>query len=76
MLAAWPRVLWDGLVDEPRSDANRDLGLLFIAICNTLVYGAIIYVVLTAVSVIKPKTVVIEPPPTPQQFPADEVSSD
>ena len=68
MLAAWPRAIWDVLVAEPRSEANRDLGLLFIAICDTLVYGAIMYVILTAVSVIRPKDVVSEPPPTPDQF--------
>jgi hypothetical protein len=76
MLAAWPRVIWDVLVDQPRSEANVASGLLFIAICDTLVYGAIMYVILTAVSVIKPKTVVIEPPPSPHQIHPGPPNSD
>jgi hypothetical protein len=76
LLVAWPRVLWDGLVDQPRSDANRAMGVLFIAICDTLVYGTITYAILTAVSVVRPKTVALEPPPTPQEFPSGPVNSD
>jgi hypothetical protein len=68
MLVAWPRVLWDLVADQPRSDANVATGLLFIAICDTVVYGAITYVILTAVSVVRPKTAALEPPPTPQEI--------
>lgn len=76
MLVAWPRVLWDLLADQPRSDANLATGLLFIAICDTVVYGAITYVILTAVSVVTPKTVALEPPPTPQEIHPGPLNSD
>jgi hypothetical protein len=76
MLVAWPRVLWDLLVDQPRAEANRATGLLFIAICDTVVYGAITYVILTAVSVVRPKTVALEAPPTPQEFHSGPLNSD
>jgi len=76
MLVAWPRVLWDLLVDQPRSGANVAKGLLFIAICDTVVYGTITYVILTAVSVVRPKAVALEPPPTPQEFHSATLNSD
>jgi len=76
MLVAWPRMLWDLLAGQPRSDANLATGLLFIAICDTVVYGAITYVILTAVSVVRPKTVALEPPPTPQEIHPDPLNSD
>ena len=64
---AWPRVLWDALVDQPRSDANLASGLLFIAVCDTAVYGALSYIILLTTSVLTPKPVVLESPPTPAQ---------
>lgn len=73
---AWPRVLWDFLVDQPRSDANRNAGLLFITICNTAVYGAISYVALLAISRLKRKPMVLEPPPMPEQFDSHPTTSD
>jgi hypothetical protein len=68
MPVAWPRVLWDLLVDQPRSDANRAAGLLFITVCDTAVYGAISYVALLAISKLTRKPAVLEPPPKPEQF--------
>ena len=76
MLVAWPRLLWDLLVDQSRSGANVAKGLLFIAICDTVVYGTITYLILTAVSVVRPKMVALEPPPTPQEFRSGPVNSD
>jgi hypothetical protein len=76
MLVAWPRLLWDLLVDQPRSEAHRPYGLLFIVACDTVVYGAITYVILTAVSVVKPKVVVLESPPTPEEFHSEPTNSD
>lgn len=76
MLVAWPRVLWDLLVEDSRSEANRSTGLLFITICDTIVYGAITYVILTAVSAVRPKTVALGPPPTPQEIHPGPLNSD
>jgi len=76
MLLAWPRVLWDLLVEDSRSEANRSTGLLFITICDTIVYGAITYVILTTVSAVRPKTVALGPPPTPQEIHPGPLNSD
>ena len=76
LLVTWPKVVWDVLVDQPRSGANVAGGLLVMGICDTAVYGAITYVILTAVSVVRPNTAALEPPPTPQEFHPGPPNSD
>lgn len=72
----WPKVVWDVLIDQPRSGANVAGGLLVMGICDTAVYGAITYLILTAVSVVRPTTATLDPPPTPEEFHPGPPNSD
>jgi hypothetical protein len=66
----WPRPLWVLLLGrQPRSE---DLvgGLIFLAACNILLYGTVVYVALTMRSVVRSRRADYEPPPPPERFPS------
>jgi hypothetical protein len=69
----WPRPLWILLLGrEPRSEEIVG-GLIFFAVCNTLLYGAFVYVALTMRLLVRRGRAAYEPPPAPERFPsADE----
>ena len=65
---AWPTLLWDFFINEPREDVNFAAGLLFMTICNVALYGTITYVVVLTFSMLRREPVVFEPPPAPEHF--------
>lgn len=70
----WPRRLWIFLLGRHPSDYDVVGGLVFMALSNIALYGAAAYAVLLAVSVIRRKRVVLNPPPTPEHFNSDAVT--
>src|SRR6266516_921768 len=65
----WPRWLWI-LLGVQFSDDSMVSGLTFFAACDTLLYAAVAYAVLSALSTINPRRAAPDPPPppTPGQF--------
>jgi hypothetical protein len=47
MTFLWPRPLWVLLMGEPRSDSDIIVGVVFLAVCNTVAYGTAVYVTLS-----------------------------
>ncbi len=43
-------------------------GIIFLAVCNIVFYGVIVYVALLMLSVIRRRRVDYEPPPQPERF--------
>jgi len=73
-LFMWPRPLWIFLIQQQPSDENLVVGIVFLAICNIALYGTIIYTVLLALSLVRRKQAIPEPPPTPEPFHPDPLS--
>jgi hypothetical protein len=65
MTFGWPRPLWVLLMGEPHSDSDVLGGIFFLAICNTIAYGAAVYVALSMFSLVR-KTRASHQPPPPQ----------
>jgi hypothetical protein len=53
MTFGWPRPLWVLLMGEPRSDSALLGGIFFLAVCNTIAYGAAVYVALSMFSLVR-----------------------
>ena len=64
----WPRPIWIFLIGRQPSDADLLTGLLFMALCNIGLYGAVSYVALTMLPLLKRKHVDYEAPPPPEQM--------
>jgi hypothetical protein len=64
----WPRPLWILLIGHQPSEADLISGIVFVALCNVLLYGSIVYLALSVVSQTKKKPVAGEPPPPPNLF--------
>ena len=61
----WPRPLWILLIRRQPSDGDLIAGLIFVAICNIVLYGTLIYAALLIISASRSKRVDREPPPPP-----------
>lgn len=64
----WPRPLWIFLMGRQPSEADLVHGLIFMAACNIVLYGSLVYAVLLILSVLKAKQVDYESPPPPERF--------
>lgn len=62
----WPRPLWIFLMGRQPSEADLTTGLIFMALCNVLLYGMITYSILLAVSAARRSATVYDPPPPPE----------
>jgi hypothetical protein len=67
MLFGWPRPIWIFLLGRQPEESDILTGLLFLAICNIMLYGALSYTALSMVSLFRKKQVDFEPPPPPEQ---------
>jgi hypothetical protein len=65
----WPRPLWVFLMGRQPTEADVLSGLLFIAACNILLYGTIVYVALLMLALFSSKRVDYQSPPPPEPFP-------
>lgn len=63
----WPRPIWIFLMGRQPTEADILGGIIFMALCNIALYGAISYASLTMLAVLRRKRVEYEPPPPPQQ---------
>jgi hypothetical protein len=64
----WPRPLWIFLMGRQPTENDIIGGIIFLAVCNTLLYGVIVYVALLMFSVARRKRVGYESPPPPEHF--------
>jgi hypothetical protein len=64
----WPRPLWIFLMGRQPSEADLLSGLIFVALCNVLLYGAITYSILLAISAARHRPTVYDPPPPPEHL--------
>jgi hypothetical protein len=65
----WPRTLWIYLMGRQPSESDLVGGIIFIAVCDTLLYGLIVYASLLVISVSTSKPIVSESmPPPPHDF--------
>src|SRR5688500_9426093 len=62
----WPRPLWILLMGRQPSEADLPFGIAFLAACNVLLYGSVVYVSLSVLSRIKRRPDHGEPPPLPE----------
>src|SRR6266446_6868956 len=61
----WPRPLWIFLMGRQPSEGDIIFGLVFVALCNIALYGALIYVALSAVQLLRHKAAEPGMPPPP-----------
>ena len=61
----WPKPLWSFITGLQPSDETFVFGLTFIAVCNIVLYGFLIYAVLTALQLIRHKPAIQASPPSP-----------
>lgn len=64
----WPRPLWILLMGRQPSEADLLSGIAFMAACNVLLYGSLVYVSLFVLSLIRRQPTEAEPPPLPARF--------
>jgi hypothetical protein len=66
----WPRPLWIYLMGHQPSEDDLIFGIVFIALCNIALYGALSYMALTALHLLRHKPVepTLPPPPSERQF--------
>jgi hypothetical protein len=64
----WPRPLWIFLMGRQPSEADIIPGLLFMAACNIVLYGSLVYAALLMLHVLRGKRVDYDSPPPPEQF--------
>ncbi|MDQ3919205.1 MAG: hypothetical protein M3348_12085 [Acidobacteriota bacterium] len=64
----WPRPLWIFIMGRQPTEADVMGGIIFLAVCNIVFYGVIVYVALLMLSVIRRRRVDYEPPPQPERF--------
>jgi hypothetical protein len=67
MAFGWPRPIWIFLMGRQPAESDVIPGLLFLTLCNILLYGTLIYVLLSIFGLLKRKPVDYEPPPPPEQ---------
>jgi hypothetical protein len=68
----WPRPLWIFLMGRQPEENDLINGIIFLALCNIVLYGAITYAVLLALSAVRHKRTVLEPPPPPEHSPTEQ----
>lgn len=65
----WPRTLWIYIMGRQPSESDLVGGIIFIAVCDTLLYGLIVYVSLLLISISTRKPIASESmPPPPHDF--------
>lgn len=65
----WPRTLWIHITGRQPSESDLVGGIIFIAVCDTLLYGLIVYVSLMLISISTRKPIASESmPPPPHDF--------
>ena len=61
----WPLSLWLFVMQhQPTTERGIIVAFVFMAVCNTVLYGTMVYAVLLAVSLVRQKPAALEPPPT------------
>ena len=63
----WPRPIWIFLMGRQPTEADIIGGIIFLALCNIALYGALSYAALTLLSLLRRKEVEFEPPPPPER---------
>ena len=63
----WPRRLWIFLMGRQPTEADILGGIIFLALCNIALYGAISYAALTMLPLFRRRRVEYSPPPPPGQ---------
>ena len=64
----WPRPLWVLAMGREPTEADLWHGVIFIAVCNTLLYGVVVYAALTVLSMLRRGGADFEPPPPPERL--------
>jgi hypothetical protein len=64
----WPRPLWIFLMGRQPTENDILGGIIFLAVCNTMLYGVIAYAALLLLSVFRRKKVSYDSPPPPENF--------
>src|SRR5258708_39491822 len=65
----WPRPLWIYIMGRQPSESDLVGGIIFMAVCDTLLYVLIVYASLLLISISTRKPIVSESmPPPPQDF--------
>lgn len=64
----WPRPLWIFLMGRQPTEDDLVFGIAFMAACNVLLYGLLVYVSLSVLSRIRRRPVHDELPPLPTPF--------
>ncbi len=61
----WPRPLWIFLMGRQPLEGDIIFGIIFLALCNIALYGALIYIALSALQLLKhkPPDPALPPPP-------------
>lgn len=62
----WPRPLWVFLMGREPREGDLLGGIIFLAACDTLLYGAVAYAALTMLSVARRRGESYGPPPPPE----------
>ncbi|MCA1618962.1 MAG: hypothetical protein LC795_06545 [Acidobacteria bacterium] len=62
----WPRPVWILLMGRQPGESDILGGVIFLAVCNTLLYGALVYGALTMLSLARRRRADFSPPPPPE----------
>ena len=63
----WPRPLWIFMMGRQPTEADLVGGLIFVAVCNILLYGVVVYMILLMLAVMRRRRVGYESPPPPEE---------
>ena len=64
----WPRPIWILLMGRQPLESDLVGGIVFMAVCNIILYGSMVYVALLIFSRLKRKPINGAPPPSPRAF--------
>jgi hypothetical protein len=62
----WPRPLWILLMGRQPRESDLLIGILFMALCNIALYGAVVYVALSLATLLRRKQMHDDLPPPPE----------
>ena len=63
----WPRPIWIFLMGRQPREADIIGGIIFLTLCNIVLYGVFSYAALTMFSMLRGRQVEYAPPPPPEQ---------
>ena len=62
----WPRPLWIFFLGHQPTDDDIAFGIVFLVVCNIVLYGTFVYLTLFAIKVLRRKPAELSSPPLPQ----------